>query len=312
MTVTEINNWLRHSLGYWMKRVSDMYEALLDSAVLDRPLPLRDLQFEALVVLSRSVCEDQSSLARALGIDTSSITAILDQLERMKLGRRRRRSDRRRYSFELSKDAPSVIAAEWRVRKLAQDRVFSTLSAADGKWLLEQLDWIARHSDAQAPEWVRLTDGQPAGNTEYSLDDLYGSLAFLIRRCGQIGRALALEVVAPLDLTEGQAMILYVTCLQPEVDLSYLVRIFHTERPTISKILKTLEARSWIEREVDPADKRRTRIMATPAGREMMNSIKYIWDHGEDRLNACLPRHDLRSVIDLLESMVASPRALPE
>jgi len=52
--------------------------------------------------------------------------------------------------------------------------------------------------------------------------------------------------------------------------------------------------------------------MATPAGCEMMNSIKYIWNHGEDRLNVCLPRHDLRSVLDLLESMVASPRALPE
>jgi homoprotocatechuate degradation regulator HpaR len=75
------------------------------------------------------------------------------------------------------------------------------------------------------------------------------------------------------DLTEQQWRILRALMTVAEIEASDLARATFLLGPSLSRILKDLEARSLIERENDPKDLRRAKIRIAPAGIDLIEKI---------------------------------------
>jgi len=281
-TRVELQGWQASSIGFLIRRAQTIYDASLHAEHVGKKWELNDIQFQGLVILSEIGVEDQVTLARQLGVTKTSATRLVDGLERLGLASRRRSDDRRRFGLTLTPAAEELIRHEWNGRRRAEARLFSVISEEESQFMIDKMSALVRQCASQAPTWEPAL--HPGGKGQDVLHDLYRTVEFLMRRSGQIGRALAYEIVGPMDFTEGQAKALFVICMQDHVDLSLLTSAFASERPTLAKILQSLEAKSWIVRGRHPVDARRLAISATPAGIEALSSVRHVWDHCERRM----------------------------
>lgn len=76
-----------------------------------------------------------------------------------------------------------------------------------------------------------------------------------------------------LDVTEPQCRVMRVLNDRGAVDACGLAEVGMLHAPSVTRILKELEARKLVVRETDPEDRRRTLVALTPAGRELAKSI---------------------------------------
>lgn len=97
------------------------------------------------------------------------------------------------------------------------------------------------------------------------------------------------------------------TCCQEcpcmNLDVPKIQKKLHISKPAISYILNALEKKNYITREIDPKDRRKVSISATPQGRaaaeESMKKYNALWDEilihfGED---------NMRQLVDLVHSL---------
>jgi homoprotocatechuate degradation regulator HpaR len=87
------------------------------------------------------------------------------------------------------------------------------------------------------------------------------------------------SVMAPLrpilrnhNITEPQWRVLRVINDRGAVDASGLAEVGLLHAPSVTRILKELEERNLLTRELDPDDRRRTAIALSPAGREIVKT----------------------------------------
>lgn len=291
---------LRRSTGFMLKRAQQILEALIEGEQFGDLAILGHTQFEMLVAAAAVPHGDQITLGRALGIDKSSATGVIDALERMNLLRRKEQpQDRRRRQLVSGARTEAVIGKACAARERAATRLFSVLAASETAELIEHLHAFARISGTRAPEWVepeRCSDSAAWRR----LDHLYKSPAFLFRRCGQVGHGLAAEATMPTEFTEGQAKMLHFVCALGRVDMPMLLHAFDTERPTIAVILRALADRGLIEQRQSESDRRRKLVFPTRAGLAAMESTKALWDHVEERLSSHLSQKRYGRMIGLL------------
>jgi homoprotocatechuate degradation regulator HpaR len=76
-----------------------------------------------------------------------------------------------------------------------------------------------------------------------------------------------------LNVTEPQCRVMRVLNDRGAVDASGLSEVGMLHAPSVTRILKELEARNLVVRETDCEDRRRTLVALTPAGRELAKSI---------------------------------------
>ncbi|MBN8817462.1 MAG: MarR family transcriptional regulator [Sphingomonas sp.] len=75
------------------------------------------------------------------------------------------------------------------------------------------------------------------------------------------------------DVTERQCRVMRVLNDRGAVDASGLAEIAKLHAPSVTRILKELEARDLVTRQPDPEDRRRTLVMLTPSGKELVKEI---------------------------------------
>lgn len=92
-------------------------------------------------------------------------------------------------------------------------------------------------------------------------------------------------------------------CPCMNLDVPKIQQKLHISKPAISYILNTLEKKNYITREIDPKDRRKVSISATPEGRaaaeQSMKKYDEIWDEilkrfGED---------NMKNLIELIQSL---------
>jgi DNA-binding MarR family transcriptional regulator len=94
-------------LGHLLKQAYLQFSGLTSAAL--EPLGITALEWAALVRFDEESLLSQAGLARLLGIDRTSMVALIDQLEQKGLVRRRRhRDDRRKNAVELTADGREV------------------------------------------------------------------------------------------------------------------------------------------------------------------------------------------------------------
>ena len=92
------------------------------------------------------------------------------------------------------------------------------------------------------------------------------------------------------DITEPQWRVLRVISDRADIDATGLAEIGLLHAPSVTRILKDLEARKLIVRQVDPNDRRRMSLLLSPTGRDIVEAVSHhvmdIMEHYAERFGA--------------------------
>lgn len=92
-------------------------------------------------------------------------------------------------------------------------------------------------------------------------------------------------------------------CPCMNLDVPKIQQKLHISKPAISYILNTLEKKNYITREIDPKDRRKVSISATPEGRaaaeQSMKKYDEIWGEILERFG----EDNMKNLIELIQSL---------
>jgi DNA-binding MarR family transcriptional regulator len=129
--------------------------------------------------------------------------------------------------------------------------------------------------------------------------------AHLIRRAHQIAVALFMEETAEFDVTPVQFALLNALVQTPGIDQVTLSARVAFDPATSGSVVGRLEARGWLRRGVDPADKRRRLLWATPEGEAAVQAMRSAVERVQQRLTAPLSAAQRERFVALLGQLVA-------
>lgn len=113
---------------------------------------------------------------------------------------------------------------------------------------------------------------------------------------------LSRQMLTHIGVTSPQRLALRVLVRQPEITASGLADVLHVDRSTVTGILRRLEAASLVERSPDAADGRKQRIVVTPAGRRLADTLSGTVESAMRHTLAGMPPDQIRAVTGFLSS----------
>jgi DNA-binding MarR family transcriptional regulator len=136
-------------LGYVLRRTQSAVFGHFAATFAKAGEVLTPGEFGLLVLVERNAGLSQMALARALGIDRSTLVPILDRLQgRGLLLRRRSPTDGRTHALQLTADGDKALARFTRLVRAHEKRIVAGLSSAETASLLELLDKVHRSARA--------------------------------------------------------------------------------------------------------------------------------------------------------------------
>jgi DNA-binding MarR family transcriptional regulator len=126
-----------------------------------------------------------------------------------------------------------------------------------------------------------------------------------IRRAHQLSVALFMEETAAFDVTPVQFAILNALMDDPGEDQITLAGRVAFDAATSGSVITRLEAKGWVRREADPADKRRKLLWVTPAGEEVALHMKRAVSKVQSRLLKPLTKVEREQFRALLGKLIA-------
>jgi DNA-binding MarR family transcriptional regulator len=106
----------------------------------------------------------------------------------------------------------------------------------------------------------------------------------LIRRAQQLAVAIFMEETAGFDATPVQFAILNALMDDPGEDQITLSGRVAFDPATFGSVIGRLEAKGWVKRESDPADKRRKLLWTTPEGEKIALQMKRAVSKAQQRI----------------------------
>ena len=136
-------------LGYMLRRTQSAVFGDFATTFSKAGEALTPGEFGLLVLVDRNAGLSQMALARALGIDRSTLVPILDRLQaRCLLMRHRSPTDGRTHALALTPTGEKALARFARLVRAHEKRIASGLSSAETRTLIELLEKV--HSSAQS------------------------------------------------------------------------------------------------------------------------------------------------------------------
>ena len=133
---------LEARVGYLLFRLGRTQSGLFVEAL--EPLGLRPKHFALMNLADLSEGSSQQELGRQLGLDSSGLVSVIDDLESQGLVERRRDSaDRRRYAIHLTRAGRTKLARARQAVKLRADDLLAPLSSAERETLHDLLARVA-------------------------------------------------------------------------------------------------------------------------------------------------------------------------
>jgi DNA-binding MarR family transcriptional regulator len=131
----------------------------------------------------------------------------------------------------------------------------------------------------------------------------HAELAALVERLvGDLWWRVSSEL--PTELSRTAASILKNLCEQGPQRVTSLAALEQVAQPTMSMILKRLEARSLIERRADPVDRRATLVAITPLGRDTLGERAQLRSRWFASRLAGLDAGDRRAVAEAVSKLM--------
>jgi DNA-binding MarR family transcriptional regulator len=127
----------------------------------------------------------------------------------------------------------------------------------------------------------------------------------LIRRAQQLAVAIFMEETAGFDATPVQFAILNALIDEPGEDQVTLAGRVAFDAATFGSVIGRLEAKGWVRRSADPADKRRKLLWTTPAGEQVAAQMKHAASRAQQRILQPLSAAERAQFKALLGKLVA-------
>jgi DNA-binding MarR family transcriptional regulator len=133
---------LEARVGYLLSRLGRTQSGLFVEAL--EPLGLRPKHFALMNFVELSEGSSQQELGKKLGLDSSGLVSVIDDLERDGLVERRRdTSDRRRYAIHLTRAGRAKLSRAREAVKVRADKLLSPLSEDERETLHDLLERVA-------------------------------------------------------------------------------------------------------------------------------------------------------------------------
>ncbi len=145
-------------------------------------------------------------------------------------------------------------------------------------------------------------DSAPAGAP--TISDMYRSPGHLIRRCQQISVSLFADELGEFDLTPIQYAALLAIRDEPDIDQRSLSRIIAIDRSTVGTVLKTLEKKGLIVREIPDDNQRIKTARVTDASIELLDGTFAAVSRVQRRLLEPLSPEEQTIFLELLSKLV--------
>ena len=130
-------------LGYTLRRTQSAVFSDFAATFSTAGATLTPGEFGLLVLVERNAGLSQMTLARALGIDRSTLVPILDRLQaRGLLERRRSPTDGRTHALELTPVGAKALARFTSLVRTHEKRIASRLSTAETQTLIDLLEKV--------------------------------------------------------------------------------------------------------------------------------------------------------------------------
>ena len=127
---------------------------------------------------------------------------------------------------------------------------------------------------------------------------------FLVRRLHQLHVAVWLSQVADGQVTPIQYGVLSILAMRPGVDQFTLGEELGLDRANVTGILSRLEARGWVRRRTDAANRRRRLCSLTAEGERFLRAHDAEMQASQRLLLQPLSAAERRTFMDLLERLV--------
>jgi DNA-binding MarR family transcriptional regulator len=127
----------------------------------------------------------------------------------------------------------------------------------------------------------------------------------LIRRAHQLAVAVIMEETAEFGVTPVQFAILNALMEEPGEDQVTLAGRVAFDAATFGSVIHRLEAKGWVLRKPDTADKRRKLLWVTPQGERAALSMKRSVGKAQARILGPLQAREREQLLKLLEKLVS-------
>lgn len=127
----------------------------------------------------------------------------------------------------------------------------------------------------------------------------------LIRRAHQVAVAIFMEETGAFDVTPVQFAILNALIADPGEDQVTLAGKVAFDAATFGSVIARLEAKGWVRREPDAADRRRKLLWITPEGEKAAMQMKRAVTRAQSRILAPLAPAEREQLVGLLGKLVA-------
>ena len=139
------------------------------------------------------------------------------------------------------------------------------------------------------------------------IEDLPG---FHIRRLQQIAVAVFLEETQAHGITPVQYAALRAVARQPGIDQRTLARTIGFDTSTIGSVIDRLEARSLMQRNAHPDDRRVRLLTLTPDGEQLLQEVEPGMLRAQERMLEPLAPPQRVQFMDMLHTLVEGNNAL--
>lgn len=128
----------------------------------------------------------------------------------------------------------------------------------------------------------------------------------LIRRAHQLAVAIFMEETAGFDVTPVQFAILNALIDDPGEDQVTLAAKVAFDAATFGSVIGRLEAKGWVRREPDTADRRRKLLWITPEGEAAARQMKRAVSKVQSRIVGPLEAAEREQLLVLLDKLVTA------
>ena len=135
-------------------------------------------------------------------------------------------------------------------------------------------------------------------------EGLWSRPGFLVRRLNQIHYSMFFEECKEENITPVQYGILTVLSLNPWLDQTAIGYELGLDRTTSADVIKRLEEKGWVERRVNPSDRRSRQVLTTPEGLRVMAQLQESMARSQQRLLQPLSPRDQKIFMSLLSELV--------
>lgn len=132
---------------------------------------------------------------------------------------------------------------------------------------------------------------------------------YLIRRAHQVSVALFATGMVDFDLTPVQFAMLNALMDEPGEDQITLASKVAFDAATSGAVITRLENKGLLRRDADPQDKRRKLLSLTPAGEQMVATMKTAVAQVQNRITAPLSGAEAQELTRLLAKLIAGHEA---